>query len=282
MAAARHGNIDMVKFLLKTGADALIVELVRYTGSTMKSRVHFGSRVMFGLVTFSTHAQIGEKTAVRYASNNKCVKILREYETRIRDVRDQERRDKELEIYSQELGIPLDWFAAKRKDKIAEVKRQHREDTKKKLKEIGDRMKQQSTARSGMTGLSTFTEEEEGDDDDEGDTASDSDISFTSGSSYSYSATDDDEAPPTDDESALHSGTEDAASTRRWDSRPGTAGSGYTASRGGASRKGSALYAADRDSAHTDDDESMADDGASGWRNQRDVMRTPHSTGSAK
>lgn len=124
-------------------------------------------------------------------------------------MKDDERRDKELEIYSQELGIPLDWFAAKRKEKLAEAKRKHKEDMTKLKKEVGERLKAGMmsagiTERSGVSSLSTFAEEGEGEgkdeDDVDEDTASESDISFTSGSSYSYSATDDDEAPATDDD----------------------------------------------------------------------------------
>lgn len=96
----------------------------------------------------------------------------------IKDVKDEERRDRELAIYSQELGVPLDWFAAKRKEKLAEAKKKHREEMLEKKRSV-----------SRATGLSKLLE---GDEEDEDGTASESDVSFTSGSSYSYSVDDSD------------------------------------------------------------------------------------------
>ncbi len=66
-------------------------------------------------------SQIGEKTADRFAASMKCVNLIREYAKKISDLNDEIRRDKELLVYAAELGVPVDWFAAKRKDKIAEV-----------------------------------------------------------------------------------------------------------------------------------------------------------------
>lgn len=185
MAAAKNSNIDMIKVLLKSGSDPLTIEL------------------------------IGGKTASRYAGNHKCLKLLDEYEKDIQKIKDNDRRERELAIYSQELGIPLDWFAMKRKDKLDAVTKAHQSETKAKLLRIGNERKRKlglhvegDTERSGVSAMSEFTDRD-GDAASRG-SSSDSEMSFTSGSSYSYHKDDDADTHGTDEDSE-RSGEEEAA-----------------------------------------------------------------------
>jgi hypothetical protein len=96
------------------------------------------------------------KTADRYALSAPCIRLIKEYTVKIREIRDDERREKELQIYSQELGVPLDWFALKRQDMIADVQAKARAEEREKLKKIGARMKRRAA------GLPSDSESEAG------------------------------------------------------------------------------------------------------------------------
>ncbi len=101
--------------------------------------------------------QLGEKTADRFATSSKCVELIKEFAKKITDLNDEEKRDKELAIYSQELGVPVDWFALKRKDKIATVQSKHRDETKKLVQRVAERNRRRAA------GLPSDDEEDDDD-----------------------------------------------------------------------------------------------------------------------
>jgi hypothetical protein len=156
-------------------------------------------------------------------------------------VKDEERRDRELQIYSQELGIPLDWFALKRKEKMAEAKKKYGDEVKALKQAVAAKRGMiggGATDRSAVSAVSSFSGGDSHADASDADDSyiSESDISFTSGSSYSYMVDDEEDHRSTDDERTVIDDDDGAASRGNM--------SGTT---------GSPLQ-------HQDDEEYMADD----------------------